>query len=253
MMSLAVYQEKDWLYQQYVLNNMSASRIAEMVGCSIPTVCKWLDRHGIPRRSHSDFMKEAWEEGVYDSRSENPNWQASVAFGTRTPHQEREPLPSNETDTVLIPLTQGKFALVDLQDADWLSQYKWCAGGMKDKLYAIAQVDGQKVYMHRLIMGFPEEVDHRNRKTLDNRRNNLRVCTHRENLLNAKLRSDNTSGYRGVSWSKVMNKWKAHIQSHGHQTTIGYYESKESAARAYDTKAHKLHGEFASLNFPEEV
>jgi hypothetical protein len=99
-----------------------------------------------------------------------------------------------------------------------------------------------------------EEVDHINRDTLDNRRKNLRVGTKPQNLWNQKIRSTNTSGFKGVDWKQWENSgaWCARLSHNSKRVHIGYFKTAEEAARAYDQKAKELFGEFARLNFPEK-
>jgi hypothetical protein len=104
-----------------------------------------------------------------------------------------------------------------------------------------------KGYLHRNILVGAKQVDHANRNKLDNRRLNLRESTQSQNMMNASLRSDNTSGYRGVR--KMRDKWQAVINLKAGQHCIGTYKSKEQAALMYDTAAKKHFGEFANLNF----
>jgi hypothetical protein len=92
-------------------------------------------------------------------------------------------------------------------------------------------------------------VDHRNRNGLDNQRHNLRVATHTQNRVNSGPRSDNRSGFKGVSFCKARNKWQAGLNSKRKYKFLGYFVSPEEAARAYDAAAKSLWGEFAFLNF----
>jgi HNH endonuclease len=131
-----------------------------------------------------------------------------------------------------IPLTQGKYALVDDEDLQRLSQFKWHANGRKGgKLYAL----NLHTKMHRFILNAPKGVfvDHRNGDTLDNRRCNLRFATWGENSRNRVFR--NRSGYRGVVQVKKMRKkWRADIRHNGRIITIGYFYRALDAAIAYD-------------------
>ena len=105
--------------------------------------------------------------------------------------------------------------------------------------------------LHRLIINSPLglHTDHINGDRLDNRRANLRVCTHAENARNRGGDSRNKSGYKGVNSSKNGKRWMAYIRLAGKTTNLGTYDTKEEAARAYDEAALSLHGEFAWLNF----
>jgi HNH endonuclease len=98
-----------------------------------------------------------------------------------------------------------------------------------------------------------EVVDHINGDTLDNRRSNLRICTNRQNLLNRKKPSNNTSGFVGVHWNKQKNKWHTRINDRGHNYHVGYFDKPEFGALAYDWAASILYGEYARLNFPNKV
>lgn len=147
------------------------------------------------------------------------------------------------------------FALVDDEDFEFLSKFKWYAWrGKKSKtFYARCHEPGcgrkhRKIYMHRLILydAFGE-IDHINGQGLDNRRSNLRVVTHRQQMCNVGLRSDSRWKFKGIQ--KHNNKWMARITSSGVRHYIGLYSSQEEAARAYDCEAKKLHGEFARTNF----
>lgn len=106
------------------------------------------------------------------------------------------------------------------------------------------------VYLHRLIAGARkgEVVDHINGNSLDNRKANLRICTKAENSRNRKLGPTNKSGFKGVSWEAHTGKWRAKIGTDHKQITIGRFDTKEDAARAYNEAAIKYHGPFARLN-----
>ena len=154
----------------------------------------------------------------------------------------------------LIPLTRNQNTKVDAADYDWLNQWNWTAMKTKAGFYAVrgATKDSAYVTMQSVILdcGPSEEGDHKNRDTLDNRRENLRKCRHGQNIQNAKLSVANRSGFRGVTWNAVNKNWMAKITLLRKQIYIGSFETAEAAAMAYDAEAKKLHGEFASLNFP---
>lgn len=154
-----------------------------------------------------------------------------------------------------LKLTQNKYALVDDEDFDYLNQWKWhCAKGDKyvaRREYFVGGKGKSKiVYMHRLIMNTPEgmETDHINRNGLDNRRENLRICTGAENRFNHKLISTNKTGYHGVYWDKLKGKWGVGISIKGKHKGLGYYENIKKAALAYNEAAILYRGKFANLN-----
>jgi len=164
-------------------------------------------------------------------------------------------VPPQPTDDSIryIPLTKGKYAIVDAADYAWLSRYRWCVTGT-DRPYACRREHGRTIYMHREIMQPPEGmcVDHIAGFTLDNRRANLRNCTPSENIRNRRGNCGRDLP-KGVTWEKHANKYKASIGCDGAPKHIGYYDDPTEAAKAYDRKALELFGEFARLNFPDAV
>ena len=131
---------------------------------------------------------------------------------------------------------------------------RWRCKPDKRNFYADTKINGKKITMHRLVMGSVKGqiVDHINQNGLDNRRENLRHCTHRENAYNHKLSNNSTSGMCGVHWNKDLGKWEASISSMGlakrKQRRIGFYNDKYEAARAWNKEAKKLYGDFAFQN-----
>jgi hypothetical protein len=151
-----------------------------------------------------------------------------------------------------IPLTQGKISIVDAEEYEFLMQRKWLLTALK---YAGATTTANKIeLMHRVIMKPPSdmEVDHINHNTLDNRKCNLRVVPKCVNAQNTLISSNNTSGFKGVSFDKSRAAWMASISSNGKQISLGRFPSAELAARAYDDAARRLHGPLARLNFPKD-
>lgn len=154
-----------------------------------------------------------------------------------------------------IKLTQGKVALVDDEDFEYLNQWKWHA--CRDKVtwyagHAFKQPSGRfkTKTMHRFILNpLPIfEVDHIDGNGLNNQRENLRVATRSENNRNCSKRRTNTSGYKGVTWHKRDKEWRAQIGFNKKKIAIGSFDSKVGAARAYNEAALRYFGEFAKLN-----
>jgi len=152
-----------------------------------------------------------------------------------------------------INLTQGKYAIVDNEDYDRLSKYKWYANKNGQKFYAerSIKINGKRTIqrMHRLLMSSPNGVgiDHINGDGLDNRKSNLRLSTTSQNAMNRK--GYGTSKYLGVCWNKKQEKWQAQIQTFSQKIGLGFYHDEIEAAKAYDVAARKHHGNFANPNF----
>jgi hypothetical protein len=148
-------------------------------------------------------------------------------------------------------------ALVDDEDFERVSKYKWSVNIKRGKKYAQAHVEGETIELHRLIMrltrGDGKEVDHINVDGgLDCRKINLRLATRSQNAANRpKNRGTYSSIYKGV-YEKTRTRWIAHIKVMGKTIWLGSYKTEEEAARAYDRAAIKYFGEFAYTNFPKE-
>lgn len=159
----------------------------------------------------------------------------------------------------VISLTRGFEAIVDAEDFEWLSQWKWtalCRRG-RETIYAYRHLHNGRRYagcvlMHRQIIGIlgssELRVDHINHNGLDNRRRNLRIATQQQNLWNARRRK--TSVFKGVRKRHNRN-FQAYIKLGGRFVTIGSFLDAEEAARAYDKVARENFGEFACCNFEE--
>lgn len=120
--------------------------------------------------------------------------------------------------------------------------------------YRSGAVNGYSVRAHRVIFAITQgywtniDVDHKNGDRLDNRASNLREATRSQNLFNARIRGNNTSGYKGVSWCNTYKKWKASICFDKKQKSLGYFNNKAEAILAYRNAASALFGEFARLS-----
>ena len=114
--------------------------------------------------------------------------------------------------------------------------------------------NGKVVHMHREIVSPPDGfvIDHANGNGIDNRRENIRICTISQNVQNSSRRSDNSSGFKGVGWHKN-KKWRVQIMVNGRVTHVGMFSDIVDAAKAYNDAAVKCFGEFAKLNeIPQE-
>jgi hypothetical protein len=146
-----------------------------------------------------------------------------------------------------IELTQGQVAIVDDEDYEVLNRYNWYARNSKNTHYAVRVIWGEgTVYMHRFILtpSAEQQVDHINGNGLDNRRENLRICTRSQNQHNRKKGQRNSSGFKGVS--KKGNKWQANIGRDRKQIYLGIFDTPDAAHEAYVKAAKDIHGEFAN-------
>jgi len=150
----------------------------------------------------------------------------------------------------------GKFiVLVDDDDYEKLKEYHWSIKISKSKYHSIPIAESRKnnklIAMHRLITNCPAGmyVDHKNHNTLDNRKENLRVCTNAQNCSNVrKPKGSSSSNYKGVHFYKRSKKYQAYIKVNYKRIHLGFYENEDQAAIAYNIAALKYHGEFACLN-----
>ncbi len=149
----------------------------------------------------------------------------------------------------LIPLTKGKFAMVDDEDFERAIAFKWCAFKGTNRnytFYAVRRHNGHPQYLHQFILGC-NRVDHKNRNGLDCQKKNLRPCTPSQNAFNSGKRKNNTSGYKGVI--RADSKWCARIRiGNRKRLYLGRFVTPELAHEAYCQAARKYHGDFARTN-----
>jgi len=165
------------------------------------------------------------------------------------------PLEPPDDSVRYIPLTQGKYAIVDAEDYERVSRHKWCLSRSGNQLYAQRRSRGKTIRMHQFIMKPPKGkvVDHIDGNGLNNRRSNLRICTLAENNLNRHKRPGTSGQYIGVyPYKNRPGKWYVMVQCRGEVTNLGPFDSEIEAARARDRKARELFGPFAGLNIPED-
>lgn len=167
--------------------------------------------------------------------------------------------PPSDQSYRLIPLTQGKFAKVDISDYECLNGWKWRAAYSPHTgtFYAVRHShikEGETgprhpVQMARTILGLEygeryRLADHINMDTLDNRRANLRIATISQNICNRGLQSNNKSGFKGVFKRNDNGRWRAKIGHLGKHISLGCFATRREAVEAYARAAQRLHGEF---------
>lgn len=155
---------------------------------------------------------------------------------------------------ICILLTKGQYAIIDNDDWDAVSKYKWQVNEYRPGKFRAYARESRKLghkmfYMHRFILGVEDgsvHVDHIDGNPLNNTRTNLRTTDNAHNRYNSPKPSTNTSGYKGVSFSKVANKWHAYISFEKQRLHLGLFVTKEEAHEAYCAAAATYHGEFAN-------
>jgi len=148
-----------------------------------------------------------------------------------------------------IPLTRGKVAIVDDEDYEVVSAFKWhCTShGYASRVNPETK---KREYLHRFLVkpSVGNVVDHINHDKLDNRRSNLRECTQKQNMHNGRGVAG-TSRYKGVSYKPGRRKpWRARLYINGEQLILGDFYTEEEAAYAYNLKATEVNGQYAFLN-----
>jgi len=160
-----------------------------------------------------------------------------------------------------IYLGEGRFTIVEPGDFYQVNRFNWCAKENGPRTYAVRLVADSHnrtkiLSMHREIMGAPAGmlVDHRNRDTLDNRRENLRLATHSQNQFNkGKTSRKTTSRFIGVFFEKYSGRWVARTTVEGKRIWLGRFDNEIEAAKAYDRAVREYHKEFAQFNFSKEA
>lgn len=162
-----------------------------------------------------------------------------------------------------VPLTQGLFALVDDEDFERVSQFKWCvirSHGIpyaRHTDYAQGRRKPKRVWMHKFVLNTEQPVDHIEGDTLDNRKEKLRLCTRNQNAQNRiRNRTKKASKFKGVfirnDGKCRARPWYVMIWYDAKPHYVGCFKTDEEAARAYDAEAVKRFGAFARPNcYPE--
>lgn len=264
---------------------------AVTLGCHAMTVTSYRSRNGIPTVKQNAALieqRKTWDWSLSDHRLSKIHgvhhhvisrtrshlgiskyqrkYRDRVPFSGRVVIQSSppdQPLPSGSK---LIPLVRGRkaattgyFASVDAEDFARASQFKWRTNTSK-RIWYVYRYTGKDPtgkstfeYLHHFITQKPTSVvvDHRDGNGLNNCRLNLRPCTDANNASNRILHSNNTTGYKGVSWHRRDEIFNAKICVAGKQMSLGKFTDPTLAALAYDSAAVRYFGEFAKLNFPQ--
>ena len=159
-----------------------------------------------------------------------------------------------EGDVAYVTLTRGYEAIIDAADVPLVEGVNWTTMAVTgnsvyaQRYYGDNQT-GKRItlLMHRVIMGAPTGmmIDHIDGDGTNNRRSNMRIATHAENMRNRRMSTNNTSGFKGVHWEKKSQKWRAQIRINSVRRYLGLFDTPEAAHAAYVAASEKLHGEFA--------
>ena len=173
----------------------------------------------------------------------------------RTVHDPNEIIIKGDTAEIILYNNKcqkiGK-AIIDAEDVGKVKKYKWHLHRKNDTHHVATNINQVTVYLSNIIMGrflgCKKEIDHKNHNLMNNKKSNLRGCTHNQNMYNRKLNKNNTSGYKGVSWAAIEKKWIARIGVKRKYIRVGAFVDKIEAAKAYNTAALQHFGEYACLN-----
>lgn len=151
----------------------------------------------------------------------------------------------------ILKMKGNQECLISVESLEKIRPYTWCVEGTG---YAMSRTFGRAVKMHRLVVNARKDdyVDHIDGNRLNNTLSNLRIYSKKQNEYNSKIRADNSSGFKGVSFDKRKDKYRAYINKDGHQYHLGYFCSAKDAAQAYNLVAQELFGEYARLNPVED-
>lgn len=159
-------------------------------------------------------------------------------YGTGTPY-------CIENTTAVFTTRSGENFYVDPSDAGLVSKYRWYIAGTG---YVVCDHRRtERILLHRILMNAPSNmiVDHINRDTKDNRKENLRLVTPSQNLMNRGIESRNKSGVTGVCWAKANHKWLSYISINNKRMYLGYYDTIEDAAQVRREAEKKYFGEYS--------
>lgn len=176
----------------------------------------------------------------------NPCYQRVHKYGTPIPKKRKNTNTFTTAGEVLLITTRNGFNYIaDADDRELLEKYSWCRSATG---YAVANIGHKVTKMHRYIMGITDPnvlVDHKNRNIYDNRKENLRICTHAENCRNKSVSKNCKTGHLGIRQTKE-GKYNVRITSNWKEIYIGNYETLEDAIKAREAAEDKYRKEFGS-------
>lgn len=154
-----------------------------------------------------------------------------------------------DANTTICLLGNGDTFIFDTEDLPVVQSHKW---SIENSGYVHSTVSGKHIRLHQQIMKAPDGmvIDHINGDKKDNRKCNLRIASNMENCRNRGLCTRNTTGFKGVSYDSRRKRYSASIMVNYKNKFLGYYDSPQEAALAYDKAASSYFGEFAKLNYP---
>jgi len=175
----------------------------------------------------------------------NKHWQRMRKYGDLELHPRARTTKVIQVDgeTATLRMANGTDILIDAADIQKAMRYSWC---LSKTGYAVANIDGAVTKMHRYLLDLPKGepiVDHINGNPLDNRRENLRLCTPLENGRNLRAKKS-VSGATGVRITPE-GRWRARIMVDHKEIGLGNYSTKEEAIRARKEAEQKYYGEYA--------
>ncbi len=264
------YSQKQWLNRTTCSRKCSAKRTATLLKGtkqseetrqkkSVAQKLKWQDSEerakrtkAITRKMHTKAYKEHHKASLRKYFDNPDNKQAIKERVNKAVKTKFVPNTHRARGSVTYIYAENQKGVkspikVDTADYEALKGYRWV---MQNTGYAEATINSKRVLMHRMLLK-PEgrkQVDHINGFKNDNRRANLRTVTPAQQSYNKKRGRMNTSGCKGVTYSKDAKKWRSVIWKNHKRYHLGYFDDIKQASQAYNNAAIKLHGEHASLN-----
>ncbi len=148
-------------------------------------------------------------------------------------------------------------ATIDADNYNIVKDRKWrvCCGRVGFMGYVASGWKETFILLHRLLTGAPDGqmVDHKDRDTLNNKRENLRFCTRSQNKMNSRTPRHSKSGVKNVCFATGPKKWQSHIKVDGKKIHLGFFDRLEDAKQAVDDNRLKYHGEFLCDGTPRVI